>query len=98
MEEAAGRLKVVLAECHQADAELEALWTSTAIVRDLILGDASRSSSLAASLALMAEEVVKWVNAMTANGVWWGTRSALVTALSHFPELEVYIALSFVGI
>jgi hypothetical protein len=64
-----------LVEHHQADEELEALWTSAAFVWDLILGDANGSSSLAASLAMVAEEVEKWVNAAAANGVQWGTQS-----------------------
>jgi hypothetical protein len=33
------------------------------------------------------------VNAMTTNGVRWGTRSVLATALLHFPELEVELEL-----
>jgi hypothetical protein len=67
---------------------LEALWTSVTFVQDLILGDASGSSSLAASLAMVAEEVEKRINATATNGVWWGTQSLLVAALSHFPDLE----------
>jgi hypothetical protein len=54
--------------CH-ADAELEALHASTALVWDLVLGGASGSSSLAATLAMVAEEVEKWINVMAANGV-----------------------------
>jgi hypothetical protein len=77
-----------LAERRQVDAELEALRTTVVFVCDLILGDTNGSSSLVASLSMMAYEVEKWVNAMAANGVRWGTRSALVTALSYFPELE----------
>jgi hypothetical protein len=38
------------------NAELEALWTSAALVRDSVLGDTGGSSSLAASLAKLAEE------------------------------------------
>jgi hypothetical protein len=37
---------------------------------------------------MAAEEVEKRINAAATNGVWWGTRSVLVTALSHFPKLE----------
>jgi hypothetical protein len=37
---------------------------------------------------MVVEDVEKRVNAMAANGVWWGTHSALVAALSHFPKLE----------
>jgi hypothetical protein len=51
---------------------------SSALVQVLVLGGAGGSSSLAASLAKMAEEVEKWINATAANGVWWGVRSMLV--------------------
>jgi hypothetical protein len=37
---------------------------------------------------MVAEEVEKQINATTTNGVWWGSQSLLVAALSHFPELE----------
>jgi hypothetical protein len=40
------------------------------------------------SLSMAAEEVEKRVNVAATNGVRWGTRSTLVAALSHFPELE----------
>jgi hypothetical protein len=36
-------------------AELEALRTSAGLVRDLVLGDVDRPSSLAASLSMVAE-------------------------------------------
>jgi hypothetical protein len=88
LDEVAEWLEATLAERRQADAELEALRTSAAFVRDLILGDASGSSSLAMSLVMVAEEVEKRVNVATTNGVWWGTQSTLVAALSHFPKLE----------
>jgi hypothetical protein len=53
-----------------------------------MLGDTGEPSSLAASLAMVAEEVENWINTMAANGVRWGTRSALVAILSHFLKLE----------
>jgi hypothetical protein len=81
-------LEAVLAERCQMDVELEALRTSASFVWDMILGDASGSSSLAASLSIVAEEVEKWVNAAATNGIRWGNRSVLVAALSHFPKLE----------
>jgi hypothetical protein len=77
-----------MARRHWANAELEALWASAALVRDSVLGDTGRSSSLAASLAKAVEDVENWINTATTNGVQWGTRSALVVVLSHFPELE----------
>jgi hypothetical protein len=54
------------------DAELEALWVPAALVRDLVIGGASGSSSLAASLAMVADEVEKWINATATIGVRWG--------------------------
>jgi hypothetical protein len=77
-----------VARQHQANAELEAIWGSAAFVQDLVLGDTGESSSLAASLARVVEEVENWINTVAANGVWWGTRSALVAILSYSPELE----------
>jgi hypothetical protein len=59
----------MMAEWCQADVELEALRASVALVRDLVLGVAGRSSSLVAPLATMVEEDEKWTNATTANGV-----------------------------
>jgi hypothetical protein len=42
----------------------------------------------------MAVELLEGqVVAAVSNGVGWGTRSALVTALSHFLELEVELEL-----
>jgi hypothetical protein len=77
-----------MAEHHQPNAELEALRTFAAFVRDLVLVRADRSSSLAASLYIVVEEVENRINTVATNGVRWGTRSALVAILSHFPELE----------
>jgi hypothetical protein len=65
-----------------------ALRASAALVQDSMLGDTGEPSSLAASLAMVAEEVENWINTMAANGVRWGTRSALVAILSHFLKLE----------
>jgi negative regulator of sigma E activity len=52
----AERLEAAMARRCLENAELEALWTSAALVRDSVLGDTSGSSSLAASLAKLAEE------------------------------------------
>jgi hypothetical protein len=84
---------VALAEWRQANNELEALRTSTALVQDLVLGDVDGPSSLAMSLSMVSEEVEGWTNIAAANGVRWGTRSALVTALSHFLELKSMLEL-----
>jgi hypothetical protein len=61
---------------HRADAELESLHASTTLVRDSVLGEIGESSSLVASLAEVVKEDENW------------TRSALVTILPHFPDLE----------
>jgi hypothetical protein len=55
------------------NAELEALQASAALVRDSVLGNTSRLSSLVASLAEAAEEVENRINTVAANGVRWGT-------------------------
>jgi hypothetical protein len=56
-EEAPRWLEAMAFEWRQADVELEALRASAAVVLDLVLGGANGSSSLAASLATVAEEV-----------------------------------------
>jgi hypothetical protein len=43
---------------------------------------------LATSLSAVVELLEGWIDVVTANGVRWGTRFALVAALSPFPELE----------
>jgi hypothetical protein len=40
-------------------------------------------ASLASAVVLIEDRI----DAMTTNGVHWGTQSALSTTLSHFPEL-----------
>jgi hypothetical protein len=75
------------------DAELGALWTLAAHVRDLVLGNADGSSSLVASLSTAAELLDGRIDTATANGVYWGTRSPLVATLSHFPELKFELEL-----
>jgi hypothetical protein len=77
-----------MAEQRRVNAKLEALWTFTVFVWDLVLGSAGGSSSLEASLAMVAEEVENRINTTVANGVRWGTQSTLVAVLSHFPKLE----------
>jgi uncharacterized protein with NRDE domain len=84
---------MVLAEWRQVDAELEAIWTSTTLVWDLVLGEAGLPSSLVTSLSMAAEDVENQINTVTTNGVWWGTRSALVIILSHFSQLKTELEL-----
>jgi hypothetical protein len=93
MDEAVVQLRVELAARREVDAELEALWSSAARVRELVLDNADGSSSLAASLSMAVELLEDWVDAMATNGVRWGTQSALVAALSHFPELDTELEL-----
>jgi hypothetical protein len=45
----------VLAALWEADAELEALWTSTTRVQDLVLDNADGLSSLVASMSMVLE-------------------------------------------
>jgi hypothetical protein len=82
------RLRVELGARREADAELEALWTSVAWVRDLVLESADGPSSLAASLSTVAELFKGWIDAATTDGVHWGSHSTLVAVVLHFPELE----------
>jgi hypothetical protein len=58
---------------REANAELEALWTSATQVWDLVLEGPYESSSLVASLSLAAELIEEHVNAVAANGIRWGT-------------------------
>jgi hypothetical protein len=69
------------------EAELEALRSSAAQVQDFVLGDANVSSLLAMSLSAVAERLEGWIDAGATNRVHWGSCSAFVTAVSHFPEL-----------
>jgi hypothetical protein len=62
-------------------------------VRDLVLGNADGSSSLAASLSMVAELLKFWIDTTTTNGFRWWTRSALVAALSHLLELKFELEL-----
>jgi hypothetical protein len=97
LDEATGQLGVELAVQWEADAELEVLWTLTAWVQDLVLDRADGSSSLTASLSMVVEWLEGRVDATAANGVCWGTRSALVAALSHFLEQEAKLEMPWPG-
>jgi hypothetical protein len=68
--------------------ELRALQSSAARVQDLVLKGSDEASSLAASLSSAADLIEGRVQAAAANGVHWGARLALITALLHFPKLE----------
>jgi hypothetical protein len=64
-------------------------------VRDLVLYDSDRPSTLAASLSILVELLEGQIETATAtaNGVCWGTQSALVATLPHFPELKTELEL-----
>jgi hypothetical protein len=59
----------------------------------LVLDKADGPSSMAVSLSTAAELLEGHVDTTIANGVYWGTRSALVAALSHFQEVETKLEL-----
>jgi hypothetical protein len=81
-------LEVELPMRWQVDAELEALLTSAARVRDQVLGNVDGPSLLATSMSMVAELLEGWIDTVAANGVRCGTQSALVAALSIFLELK----------
>jgi hypothetical protein len=72
LDKAARQLRVELAARREADAELEALQSSTALVWGLVLGSADGTSSLAASMSMAAELLKSWIDVAAANGVRWG--------------------------
>jgi hypothetical protein len=88
LDEAAEQFRVELAAWREEDAELEALWILVVRVQDLVLGGIEGPSSLGASMSMVAELLEGRINAVATNGVCWGSRSALVTAVSYFLELK----------
>jgi hypothetical protein len=60
----------------------------------LVLDNVDGLSSLAASLSKVVELLEGWIETAATNGVCWGTRSALVSILSHFPELKSMLDLT----
>jgi hypothetical protein len=53
-----------------------------------VLDNIDGLTSLAASLSIVVELRKGQIDTVATNGVYWGTRSTLVAALSHFPELK----------
>jgi hypothetical protein len=53
-----------------------------------VLDNADGPSSLVASLSMVVELLEVQVNATTTNVIRWGTQSAMVAILLHFPKLE----------
>jgi hypothetical protein len=74
-------------------AELETLWSSATRVWDLVLEKADGTFSLAVVLSSMAEVIKDRIDTAVDNRVCWGSRSTLVVALSHFPELGAELEL-----
>jgi hypothetical protein len=68
---------------------LEAPRSLLAWARGLLLDDIDGPPSLAASMSTVAEHFESWIDAIATNRVRWGSRSALVIAVSHFLELDV---------
>jgi hypothetical protein len=75
------------------DVELQALWRTITRVLDLVPERAEGTSSLATSLSSVVKLIEDRIDVVAANGVHWGTRSALATNLSHFPELRTELEL-----
>jgi hypothetical protein len=67
---ATGWLEAELVAQRQVDAELGAMRTSAARVRDLVHGDVDRLSSLATSLSMVAELLEGWIDTTGTNGVY----------------------------
>jgi hypothetical protein len=91
------QLGAELAARRELNAEPVALWTSAARIRHLVLDNVNGPFSLAASLPMLAELLEDRVDTTAANVGRWGTQSMLVTALSHFPELESVVELLWFG-
>jgi hypothetical protein len=69
LDEAAGQLRAELAARQEVDTEQEAMWTSAAWVRDLVLDNADGPSSQVTSLSTAVELLEGRINATTAIGV-----------------------------
>jgi hypothetical protein len=54
-----------------------------------MLGDVDMSSSLATCMSVVAELLEVQIDAVAANGVRWGSCSALVAAVSDFLKLDI---------
>jgi hypothetical protein len=67
---------------------LVALRSSVAWVQELVLGDVDMSSLLATSMSTVAERLEGQIDITAANGVHWGSCSALVAIVSHFLVLD----------
>jgi hypothetical protein len=88
LHEATGQLREELSVRREAEVESEALRSLVAQVHDLVLGNVDGLSLLATSMSTLAEWLVGRIDTATANGVRWGSHSALVGTVSHFPKLD----------
>jgi hypothetical protein len=75
---------VELVARREVDAELEALLTAVARVRDLVLDNTDGLSSMAAFVSAVVELLKGRINTAATNGVRWGSHSALVAIVPHF--------------
>jgi hypothetical protein len=67
LDEVAGQFRVELATRREAEAELEALWSLAAQVRDFTLDDADGPSSLATSMSMVAKQLKSRIEPTTSN-------------------------------
>jgi hypothetical protein len=76
--------------------EHRALQNSASRVWDLVPKGSNEASSLAMSLSSAADLIEGCVDVAAAKGVHWGARLALTAALSHFPELEPELGVTWI--
>jgi hypothetical protein len=88
LDEVATWLKVEQVTRWEVEAELEDMRSSAALVRDLVLGDVGGSSLMVTSMSAVTEQLEGWIDTATTNRVCWGSHSALVVMVLHFPELD----------
>jgi hypothetical protein len=83
LEEAVGWLWAEKAIRREVDTKLQALWSSIAGVRDLVLERLDWTSSLVATLSSAVELIEDHMDTMATNRYRWDTRSVLVATMSH---------------
>jgi hypothetical protein len=88
LDEVATWLKVEQVTRWEAEVELEDMRSSAALVRDLVLGDVGGSSLMAMSMSVVTEQLEGSIDVTATNRVRWGSHSALVAMVLHFPELD----------
>jgi hypothetical protein len=83
LEEAVGWLWTEKAIRREVDTKLQALWSSIAGVRDLVLERLDWTSSLVATLSSAVELIEDHMDTMATNRYRWDIRSVLVATMSH---------------